>query len=459
MLTVSCHGFILNPQNEYNPMSLVAQTTYAELLDRAQSHAFAQAFAEPGTFTSKTVNGRRYWYFQTRGKNRVQRYVGPESDDLLARIRAHRDRSDDERGRRELVSALVRSFGMPRALPQAGAVVAALARAGVFRLRSVLIGTVAFQTYPAMLGTRLPASALQTGDVDIAQFQEISIAVDDQVPPMLELLKQVDASFRPIPHSHEGRKSVAYGARDGLRVDFLTPNRGADTDAPQRLPALQTDAQPLRFLDFLIHRSVQAVLLHEAGVPVRVPAPERFAIHKLILSQRRPAGSGKSAKDLVQAQALIEALAKNQYELAEAWNEAYARGKSWRELLVDGASALPTVPRDRLLKAIGWKRAQLPALSLSFPRPLPRYDFDRKDVVFTAEDAGGEVTCIVSGEAMRDDFGLKGSDPAAYVEAVRERQSQFEDMARAQYLSTDIEEPGAVLLRSGDASKLRAKSY
>jgi hypothetical protein len=36
-----------------------------------------------------------------------------------------------------------------------GDVVAGLARAGVFRLRSVLVGTVAYQSYPAILGVEL----------------------------------------------------------------------------------------------------------------------------------------------------------------------------------------------------------------------------------------------------------------------------------------------------------------
>ncbi|HEX3215461.1 MAG TPA: GSU2403 family nucleotidyltransferase fold protein, partial [Aestuariivirgaceae bacterium] len=51
-----------------------------------------------------------------------------------------------------------------------------------------------------------------------------------------------------------GRKQgkTSYIAKGGIRVDFLTPNDGPETDEPQSLPALQTDAQPLRSLSFLI---------------------------------------------------------------------------------------------------------------------------------------------------------------------------------------------------------------
>ena len=140
---------------------------------------------------------------------------------------------------------------MPQPIAQIGDIVAALAKAGVFRLRGVLVGTVAYQTYSAMLGSKLPSSILQTGDVDIAQFKNISVAVNDQTSPVLDVLKEADKTFRAVPTIH-GEQVTSYAAKGGLRVDFLTPNEGPDTDRPQRLPALQTDAQPLRFLDYLI---------------------------------------------------------------------------------------------------------------------------------------------------------------------------------------------------------------
>ena len=40
-------------------------------------------------------------------------------------------------------------------------------------------------------------------------------------------------------------------------------------------------------LDFLIRDPVRTVLLHRSGVPVLVPSPERFAVHKLIVATRR----------------------------------------------------------------------------------------------------------------------------------------------------------------------------
>src|ERR1039458_11945 len=143
--------------------TLVLQTTYAELLERCATAAFGASFAANGAFTHKTINGRRYWYFQSSAEGaRTQRYVGPETPDLLKQIKHHQEALSDERERRSLVSTLVRSFGMPQPIPEIGSIVEALAKAGVFRLRGVLVGTVAYQTYSAMLGSKLPISILQT---------------------------------------------------------------------------------------------------------------------------------------------------------------------------------------------------------------------------------------------------------------------------------------------------------
>jgi hypothetical protein len=321
--------------------SLVLQTTYAELLDRCATASFDSSFSGTGAFTSKTVKGRQYWYFQsTTDGARTQHYVGPETPDLLEKINRHKVALNDERERRALASTLVRSFGMPQPVFEIGAIVEALAKAGVFRLRGVLVGTVAYQTYSAMLGEKLPSAILQTGDVDVAQFANVSAAVEDQLPPMLNVLKEADQTFRAVPTTHKNAV-ISYVAKGGFRVDFLTPNEGRDTDKPRRLRALQTEAQPLRFLDYLIHDPEPAVLLHGPGVYVNVPSPHRYAVHKLMISRRRPEGAAKRDKDLHQAEALLTLLAqKRGYDLKAAWAEADARGTEWRRLLQEGLAQL-----------------------------------------------------------------------------------------------------------------------
>lgn len=110
------------------------------------------------------------------------------------------------------------------------------------------------------------------------------------------------------------------------------------------LPALRVDAQPLRFLDFLIYREVQAVSLRGAGIPVNVPAPERFALHKLLVSRLRmatPQGQAKASKDIRQAGDLIPVLIEQRpYELRDTWTELMARGPKLRQLATEAVSLL-----------------------------------------------------------------------------------------------------------------------
>src|SRR3546814_7274257 len=89
----------------------------------------------------------------------------------------------------------------------------------------------------------------------------------------------------------------------GLSVELLTPQVGPDHDGLVRLPALEAHATPLRFLDYLIHRTEPAVIPFAAGIQVNLPLPERYACHKLIVAQRRSAARrDKAATDLRSAE-------------------------------------------------------------------------------------------------------------------------------------------------------------
>lgn len=350
-------------------LDLVYRTMFAELEQRSLDAHFQQEFPLEGRFVSVPVKGRNYWYFDRPETDRVKRvYVGPEDDqDITGRVNAFKEVKDDLRARRKLVSTLTREAGLPRAEAFTGDVVEAMADAGLFRLRGVLVGTVAYQCYPGILGVRLPSTAMQTGDADFAQFHSISAAVEDTLPPMLDVLARLDPSFREVPHQMDGRKTTKYRNASRYEVEFLTPNRGSSEHdgKPAPMPALGgTSAQPLRFLDFLIHQPVRSVLLHKTGVSVLVPAPERYAVHKLIIADRRrkdPAGVLKRDKDVHQAgllgQALIET--RRQADLASAFLEAWERGPSWQSALRKGFSYLPDQARTLLAAGLSEGLGQL----------------------------------------------------------------------------------------------------
>lgn len=346
------------------------QTLYSELAQRSLDASFTSEFSLDGRFVPVEVKGRKFWYYDAAKQAgdvvpKRRRYVGPADDpEISQRVETFKDLKEDYRARTRLVSTLVREAYLPRPEGLAGPIIEALAEAGFFRLRGVIVGTVAFQCYSALLGVRLFNAIMQTGDADFAQFHSIANAVGDNMPPILEVLRGIDPTFREIPHQMDGRFTTKYSTRSGYKVEFLTPNTGSDdySDRPASMPALGgTAAQPLRFLDFLIYQPVRAVVLHGAGIPVLVPAPERFAIHKLIVASRRSLhddGMAKSGKDRAQAAELIEALAaqRNHVALADAYMEAWDRGPAWRDAIRTSIDQLKTADAVRAALAEGLRK-------------------------------------------------------------------------------------------------------
>jgi len=225
-------------------------------------------------------------------------------------------------------------------------VIEALAAAGVFRLRGVIVGTAALQTYAGLLGVRLPGAAIRTCDLDLAQDYSVSVGLDDALASsLLDVLQTVDPQFRPVPALADPNVAATYARPGGYRVDVLTTNRGRELDAPVRLPSLKADAVTLRYLDFLLKDAVEAAVLTRYGALVQVPAPERYAVHKLIVSVMRKAdgpSAVKADKDIVQAGLLIDALVAKRREddLAASFIEAAARGASWRQALLKASTRL-----------------------------------------------------------------------------------------------------------------------
>jgi hypothetical protein len=337
-------------------ITLATQTLFAELLQRCLDAEFDALYDERGSFTKKRLKGRMYWYHQQKiGGKVVSTYVGPVTDKSITdRVNRFAEIKSNFKQRQEMVRALA-ATGLPTPDALSGTIVEAMWKAGFFRLRGVLVGTVAFQAYAGPLGIRLGGRPLQTQDTDFAQFWGISENIGEAMPPVVTVLKGIDESFEEVPNINDAFVSVAYRNGQGYRVDMLTPNRGAaeHQDRPARMKALGgSGAQPLRHLDFLIRDPERSVLLTKGGIPVTIPRVERYAVHKLIVAAERK-DQVKSAKDILQASALIDALASRRpLELAKAWAAAWDSGPKWREKLEAGRARLDDRREEQLAKVL-----------------------------------------------------------------------------------------------------------
>ena len=148
---------------------------------------------------------------------------------------------------------------------------------------------------------------------------------------------------------------------------------------------------------------------------------------------------------------------KRPYELKTAWNEAYKRGKTWRQLLGEGLSQLPAAIRDLTLKVIDHHRDITTGLNLTFNNSVSGYDHSRDIVTFGGEALGVPVRCAISREALDDHFGTAGTSGRTNeerLETFRKNRSAIEHMARHKYLNWPVEEIEAVLIKTEDVPKL-----
>jgi len=334
----------------FRRLPLTVQTTYADLLARLQEDAVLEL---SGTPVLRERGGRPYWYaVQRLADHTVERYLGPDTGEVRERVERAQTVKEDlklrERERARL-ARMCREGGLPQVDAGTGKVLLALAKAGLFRLRAVLVGTHAFRCYPGLLGVDMAEARAATEDIDLAAFPSISIALDDRLDPALAEALRLIGPFVAQPGLH-GRATTWRDRNSGVKVELLAPNQGPDRDQPVELPALGAFAQPLRFLDYLIHRPMQAAALYRSGVLVNVPQPARYAVHKLIVATRRaPSAAAKAGKDIEQAAALVRVLAEDRPdELEDALIEARERGSAWRESIERGARRLPADARRAL---------------------------------------------------------------------------------------------------------------
>src|SRR5690242_18068747 len=346
----------------FEPLSLSAQTSYAQLFDAAQAAELARSVASlAGSFARKNVKGNTYWYFQhTDVSGRLRQiYVGPDNPRTRALVERHGARESPERIR-EFAAAATALGCEPVLLPHFR-VIRRLADYGFFNAGGVLVGTHAFLAYGNMLGLRWGDTS-RTQDVDFAHAgKQMAIAL----PGNLHIdahaaIESLQMGFLPAL-SVAGRVGPSYASPSDpdFQLDSVTPlHRGAEE--PYAHPQLKVTLQPLNIMEYLLQDVQQAALFcAEGAVIVNVPNPARYALHKLLVFAERGATRRlKANKDLRQSAALLSyCRASSDWEVGEAWKDLIARGPGWRERAERGRDALAGIDPD--LDVMKWLK--LPA--------------------------------------------------------------------------------------------------
>jgi hypothetical protein len=325
------------------------QTVYAELTERLRALEGARSFASlAGSFARKHVGGGDYWYFKTNAGPAGQReyFIGPDGRQARAVMRAYaagRPGAESAAAEAQRLCAMVRHGGAMRTDAPSAKVLSGLASAGVFRLGAVLVGTHAYLALGNVLGVRW-TSGLRTQDIDLAAARGVEVAVPQGEADLPGTLESLRMGFLPVPGLNAKSPHTSFKVRgQSLRVDLLTPARGARDGKPVPIPRLKAAAQPLELLDYLIESPVATPLVNGGAALVNVPDPARFALHKLIIGARRHvAAQTKAAKDRQQAAELLEVLAEDRPgDITLAAEALKRRASAWRARLKAELGRLP----------------------------------------------------------------------------------------------------------------------
>ncbi len=160
----------------------------------------------------------------------------------------------------------------------------------------MLIGSWCLQFYRYHFEHPEKLPAFRTLDVDFLIPHASRIKTEVNVP---EILRK--EGFVPTYNRSSG--IVKYNHRE-LQVEFLVPELGKGGNRAREIKNLHIKAVALRYLNMLLD---YPLLLNYERLLVRVPEPAVFALHKLIISERR-LNKEKAQKDLETAVGLLEFL-------------------------------------------------------------------------------------------------------------------------------------------------------
>ena len=247
---------------------------------------------------------RQYYDFEGRKRDQYLCQAGPK--DCESVVQAWKGRIEEARQVQSSVRLLARE-GYATLGPKPLAALAPLCKHKIFEAGAVLVGTHAFEVVVNRIGIRV--AVLATEDVDVARPHKLALGK----PPaggMLGLLRESGIDFVDVPPFTHGAPPTSFKERGRSRFtfDLLVPAPGEQIET-RPVPELDAHARALPYLRYLVTETQWGAAISNHGVvAVRVPIPERFALHKLIVAQIRVGRPQKSQKDLRQAAVLIAAL-------------------------------------------------------------------------------------------------------------------------------------------------------
>lgn len=278
-----------------------------------------------GSMVWASDNGAQYLVrsaYDPKTGLRRQKSLGPRShatEEIKARFEDGRQAARQRLAEREELldrqASINRAVGLGRMPLIAAKIVRALDAGGFLGKGIRIVGTNAIYAYEATAGVLVEAGLTSTEDIDLLFDARTQLHLMGKTPiserNLLTMLRKVDRSFERDQNLFRAHN------RDGYLVDLIKPV----PDPPWKQEAESFSGSPdddlaaagIEGLEWLQNcPSFDAVVADERGMPLHlvVPDPRAFAIHKLWISDRSDRPAVKRQRDLGQARAVGQIVAR-----------------------------------------------------------------------------------------------------------------------------------------------------
>jgi len=291
---------------------------YSQLFEDAVSNeCIALCPGMNGSFAKVKRKDTFYWYWSGRdveGKSRKV-YIGADNQqtrELVGRLEERKGMATQAVGAMKRMAAAYLAAGGQANERLHFKLFAHLAQQQLFRKGVLVVGSHAYVSICNALCIRGGKGYAKTHDIDFARPQGISLAIPDErefPADIPDALKAFDRNFFLVPELDNNKPSTSLkNNKLGVKIDFLTVKRGSDN--PVYFKDIGIAAHPLPFMDYLLSgQPMKGLIIGDYAIPVHLPEPARFAIHKLIVSEERPPHlKSKKLKDVEQASVLLDCL-------------------------------------------------------------------------------------------------------------------------------------------------------
>ena len=294
-----------------------------------------QAWSDADDEARQRFSGSMFWR-QVKGKaylkrkiGRVEKSLGPrsaETEQTYRRFMEGRQAVRDRLGRLgkalDTQAAMARAIGLGRVSRVVARLLRQLEKSGVLGYLRV-VGTHALYAYEALAGVHFMPGTLATTDIDLLADarRRLRIMVPEREQrTLLGVLRGVDKSFSPVP----GKPYRVVNA-EGFMVDLICQeSKPPWRDAPGADPLAEGDLVPasIHGLHWLVNAPLlRTITIDQRGypVPIVVPDPRMWMLHKLWLAEQPGRDPEKRRRDRHQAEAVHRLLVRHllQYPLDE----------------------------------------------------------------------------------------------------------------------------------------------